>query len=134
MLALKFAPAPLLRQIAAFGGVGLVAMACHYGVLIALVEGLHLAPVPATLAGYVAGGIVSYLLNRRHTFGSDAPHGEAGVRFALVACAGFGLTWMLMHLLTQSLAAPYLAAQVLTTALVMVWSYAAHRLWTFGKP
>ena len=124
---------PLLRQIAAFGGVGIVAMVCHYGVLIALVEVFHAAPVPATLAGYVAGGLASYWLNRRHTFESDAPHAQAGPRFVLVAAVGFVITWALMHLLTQNLAAPYLPAQVLTTLIVMVWSYAAHRFFTFGK-
>jgi putative flippase GtrA len=125
---------PLLRQIAAFGGVGLVAMVCHYGALIALVEIFRIAPVPATLAGYVAGGLASYGLNRRHTFASDTPHAQAGPRFVLVAAVGFGITWALMHLLTQTLAAPYLPAQLLTTLIVMVWSYGAHRFFTFGKP
>jgi putative flippase GtrA len=125
---------PLLRQIAAFGGVGIVAMVCHYGVLIALVEIFQAAPVPAALAGYVAGGLASYWLNRRHTFESAAPHAQAVPRFALVAAVGFGITWALMHLLTQTLAAPYLPAQLLTTLIVMVWSYLAHRLFTFGRP
>ena len=125
---------PLLRQIAAFGGVGLAAMVCHYGVLIALVEIFRIAPVPATLAGYVAGGLASYWLNRRHTFASEAPHARAGPRFVLVAAAGFVITWALMHFFTQTRAAPYLPAQLVTTLIVMVWSYLAHRLFTFGKP
>ena len=68
----------LSRQFSAFVMVGLVAAVAHYGLLIALVEGAGWAAVPATLAGYVAGGIVSYLLNRRHTYASDRPHEEAG--------------------------------------------------------
>ena len=50
------------------------------------------APVPATLAGYVAGGVVSYRLNRRHTYASDRPHAEAGWRFARSRCVGFLIT------------------------------------------
>ena len=124
---------PLLRQLAVFGSVGLVAMAVHYGILLTLVELLRAAPVPATLAGYVAGGLVSYVLNRRHTFDSDAPHEEAGMRFALVAAVGFCVTWMLMQLLTVTLGAPYFPAQIATTLVVMAWSYVAHRFWTFGN-
>ena len=125
---------PLLRQLAAFGGVGAVATACHYAVLFGLREGAGWAPVPATLTGYVVGGIVSYILNRRHTFDSDASHGRAGARFAIVALGGFGLTWLLMHVFTGVWSAPYLPAQVVTTGLVMAWSYVAHRFWTFGEP
>lgn len=119
------------RQFAAFFGVGLVAAVVHYGLLISLVEGYRLEPVRATLVGYVGGGIVSYLLNRRHTYGSDRPHLQAGWRFALVTLVGFGLTWGLMSLFVRVGGAPYLPAQVGTTAIVLFWSFLAHKLWTF---
>ena len=121
----------LLRQLAAFGGVGVVATACHYAVLVGLREMAGWPPVPATLTGYIVGGIASYILNRRHTFASDASHGRAGTRFALVALGGFCLTWLLMHIFTGVWSLPYLPAQVATTAVVMLWSYLAHRFWTF---
>jgi len=123
----------LARQFSAFFGVGLVAAVVHYGTLIGLVEGAGAGPVPATLAGYVLGGVVSYLLNRRHVFASDRPHREATWRFAVVAGVGFVLTGLLMALLTGPLALPYLPAQVLTTGVVMLWSFAANRRWTFGR-
>lgn len=125
------ASAVLTRQLTAFFGVGLLAAAAHYGVLIALVEGGAARPVPATLLGYVAGGVVSYLLNRRLTYASDRPHGEAGWRFAIVAVVGFVLTGALMHVFTDWLGAPYLPAQIATTGIVLFWSFLAHKLWTF---
>jgi putative flippase GtrA len=121
------------QQVAAFVGVGLLAAVAHYGVLIALVEAGGLGPVPATLVGYVAGGIVSYALNRRFTYASDRPHGEAGWRFAVVAAVGFVLTGAFMQVFTDQLGAPYLPAQVVTTGIVLVWSFLAHKLWTFGQ-
>ncbi len=125
----------LARQFAAFFGVGIAAAIVHYGMLVGLVETGLASPVPATLAGYVGGGIVSYLLNRRHTYRSDRPHGEATWRFALVAFVGFLVTWGLMHLFVDRLALPYLPAQVATTGIVLVWSFAAHKVWTFrGGP
>ena len=122
----------LSRQFAAFFGVGLAAAMAHYGLLILLVEGGGFHPVPATLAGYVAGGLVSYVLNRRHTYRSSRPHREATWRFAVVAFVGFLLTWFLMHAFTVWMGGPYLPAQVITTGVVMLWSFMAHKIWTFA--
>lgn len=122
----------LTRQFAAFFGVGLAAAVAHYSLLILLVEKGDVHPVPATLAGYVAGGIVSYVLNRRHTYRSSRPHREATWRFALVAFVGFLLTWFLMHAFTVWLSGPYLPAQIITTGVVMLWSFLAHKIWTFA--
>jgi putative flippase GtrA len=122
----------LSRQFAAFSGVGLAAAVAHYGLLIGLVEGNLASPVPATLAGYIAGGLVSYALNRTHTYQSSRPHREATWRFALVALVGFLLTWLFMHMFIVWLAAPYLPAQLVTTGIVMLWSFLAHKAWTFA--
>jgi putative flippase GtrA len=118
-------------QLTAFAGVGIVAAIVHYGLLIGLVELGGCAAVTATLVGYVGGGIVSYLLNRRHTYRSDRPHEEAGWRFAVVAGIGFGLTWISMTALHGRLGVQYVLAQVVTTLIVMAWSFVAHKLWTF---
>jgi putative flippase GtrA len=120
------------RQLPIYALVGVVASLAHYAVLIGLVEGLKVAPVQAALAGYVGGGVVSYVLNRRHTFASDRPHGEAGLRFAAVASFGFCLTYLFMRVFVTSLGAPYLPAQLVTTVLVMFATYSANRLWTFA--
>ena len=119
-------------QIRAFIVVGLIAAVAHYGFLIGLVETFGWAPVPATLAGFLAGGTVSYVLNRRHTFASERPHGEAGWRFGAVTAVGFGLTFVSMSILVNGLSAPYMPAQILTTGMVMVWNFLANKFWTFG--
>jgi putative flippase GtrA len=131
---MRFASPALARQFAAFFGVGLVAALVHYGLLISLVEGYRMDPVPAALAGYVGGGIVSYLLNRRHTYASARSHAEAGWRFVVVAVIGFGLTWGGMAVLVRGLGVPYLAAQLVTTGVVLFWSFLAHKFWTFREP
>jgi putative flippase GtrA len=123
--------ADLPRQILAFAGVGVVAAIVHYGLLVGFVELGGWRAVPATLLGYVGGGIVSYGLNRSMTYRSDRPHEEAGWRFAVVAAVGFGLTYVSMSLLHGGLGLHYIMAQVLTTGLVLVWSFLAHKMWTF---
>lgn len=124
--------AHLSRQFVAFSGVGVAAAIVHYGLLIALVEWAGWSPVPATLAGYVAGGVLSYALNRRLTYASERPHGEATWRFAVVAFVGFLLTGLLMQAFTGWLGAPYIPAQLVTTGIVLFWSFVAHRMWTFA--
>ena len=122
----------LARQLSAFALVGLLAALAHYGALVALVELAGWRAVPATLVGYVAGGLVSYTLNRIHVFETERSHGQAGWRFALVAGVGFALTWGAMHLLVERGGAPYVPAQIATTLLVMTWSFLAHKFWTFA--
>ena len=121
------------HQISIYALVGVAASLAHYSVLIGLKEGFDFDPVVATLIGYVVGGVVSYLLNRRHTFASDRPHAEATWRFALVAFAGFCVTFALMSLFVKSLGAPYLPAQLVTTLFAMFVTYFANRLWTFAS-
>lgn len=122
----------MLRQLSTYASVGVGATLVHYAILIALVEAGGFAPVSGTLVGYVAGGVVAYLLNRRHTFASDRPHAEAGWRFALVAFVGFCVTYLLMSLFVERWGAPYLPAQVVTTVLAMFVTFGLNRAWTFG--
>ncbi|MGH6836740.1 MAG: GtrA family protein [Methylocella sp.] len=122
----------LLRQFSSFVAVGFIATGVHYAVLIGLVEIAGISAVAAALIGYAAGGTVSYGLNRRHVFRSNRPHEAAVSRFALVSAVGFGLTYVFMSLLVKWAGVPYLPAQVATTGIVMLWSFAAHRLWTFS--
>jgi putative flippase GtrA len=122
----------LSAQFRNFFGVGIAAAIAQYGVLIGLVESGLAGVLPATLAGYLLGGLVSYVLNRRHTYRSERPHAEALWRFALVAGVGFLLTALCMHLMVTRAHLPYLPAQLLTTGIVLMWSFLAHRCWTFA--
>jgi putative flippase GtrA len=124
----------LQRQFLAFSAVGVLAGVAHYGVLIALVETATLGPVAATLCGFLAGAAVSYGLNRRLTFRSDRPHRAAVPRFLAIAGVGFLLTGALMALFTGSLGLPYLPAQLVTTGIVLLWTFSANRWWTFRVP
>jgi putative flippase GtrA len=120
------------RQLASYASVGAVATAAHYAVLVGLVEAAGWRAVPATLCGYVVGGVIAYILNRRHVFVSERPHSEAAWRFALVAFVGFCVTYVLMSLFVDRWGAPYLPAQLVTTVVAMFATFALNRRWTFG--
>lgn len=122
----------LTRQLTAYISVGTFATLAHYSVLISLVEVAHWPAVPATLCGYVLGGGVAYVFNRRHTFKSAQYHARVGFRFTLVALAGFCVTYVLMVLLVDHWRAPYLLAQIVTSLVAMFLTFTLNRLWTFG--
>jgi putative flippase GtrA len=114
--------------------VGVIATSVHYAVLITSVELLGWGPVLASGLGYSLGAIVNYLLNRRYTFRSDAPHGTAVIRFLIVILAGLGINVLLMNLFTVHFGLPYLVSQVLTTGIVLFWNFAGNALWSFAHP
>lgn len=114
-----------------FSLVGVAAAIGHYGTLVLAVGAGGADAVLAALAGFLVGGTISYSLNRRWTFASDRPHEAALPRFALVAFAGFVLTGTSMAVLTDWLGVHYLPAQLVTTGLVMLWTFFANRSWTF---
>ena len=120
------------RQLLAYVFTGGLTAVAHYGVLVGLVELARVDPVPATLAGFVVGAVVSYALNRWMTFEATRSHAQASWRFGLIAVGGFGLTWMLMHLFVTRLSLPYLPMQFVTTGFVMVFSFLGHKFFSFA--
>lgn len=126
-------PASLGVQFAAFCGVGALATAVHYTLLVALVELAGVGAVAASSAGAALGALVGYALNRRYTFRSGRRHGEALPRFAATAAAGWLLNAAVMYVATQVLGLHYLAAQVLATGIVLAWNFGMNRAWTFAE-
>lgn len=123
---------PLAVQFGTFVGVGLAAAVAHFSLLFVLVEQELLGPVAASAAGFVAGGVVSYVLNRRLTFSATRSHAGAVPRFALVAGGAFILNAVLMDLLVHRLGVQYLLAQVITTGINTFLTFTGHRLWAFA--
>lgn len=126
----KFAASPLGQQLLRFAIAGVMATAAHYSVLIALIELGRVAPVIATTLGYCVGILVSYLINRRYTFKSEAPFASSFPKFAAFYGIGMFLNGAIFAAL-MSLGAWYLAAQIVATALVMIWNYVGARFVAF---
>lgn len=122
----------LIRQFSTFVGVGLAAALAHFSTLAVLVELDALGPVLASAVGFVAGGIVSYVLNRRFTFEATRSHAGAVPRFIVVAGVAFCLNEGLMWLFVHQAGLFYLLAQFLTTGITMMWTFTGYRVWAFA--
>ena len=119
------------RQFARYTGVGVISAIGHYGLLIALVQGLGVEPVRASVAGAVLGAWINYALHYRFTFRSNKRHRESLTKFAMVAAVGLAINTFLMWLGVDVIGIHYLLSQVLATVLVLLWNFCANRYWTF---
>ncbi|HJS33367.1 MAG TPA: GtrA family protein [Alphaproteobacteria bacterium] len=117
-----------------FAVAGTLAAVAHYTTLIGAVELGKAAPLHASLAGYVFGAAVSYLLNYHFTFASSASHHSALAKFLIAAGVGFLLNGAIMALLTGPFPVHYILAQFVATGTVLVWSFSSYRLWAFRTP
>lgn len=129
-------PAPLSpaapgSRFVRYAAAGAVGTACHYALLIALVQAGRVDAVAASTAGAIAGALVNYALNHRFTFASARPHAHALPRFAAVAVAGIALNALVMAAVLAAAGPHYLVAQVVATGVVLAAGFLANRAWTF---
>ena len=121
----------VLKRFIGFTLVGAVGTIGHYTVLLTLVEIFAVEVVTASVGGFVVGALINYTLNRRLVFRSQRAHVEALPRFFAVAGVGLIGNALLMGLLTYRMEIPYIVAQLVTTAILLVWHFSANALWTF---
>ncbi len=106
----------------------------HYITLTCLVQLVtNINVVVASSVGAIIGAIVNYILNYHFTFESDKRHTEALGKFFTIASLGFVFNGLLMVLLAQNLAIHYLLAQIITTGIVLIWTFLGNHYWTFKE-
>ena len=112
-------------------GVGAIATAIHYAVLISLLQRLSVEPVSASAIGFVIAASCNYLLNYHSAFESGEQHMKAISRFTLVATAGLLFNTFTMSFLLRFVAAPNMFGQIAATFLLMAWNFLVNRKWIF---
>ena len=123
----------VLARFARFSAVGAIGTAAHYATLVLLVRRFHVDPVGGSAVGFVVGALVNYALNYRFTFGSNKRHTEAMTKFFTVALVGLGVNALTMAAMVKLFGLYYLLAQILATAAVLLWNFAANHSWTFRE-
>ena len=110
---------------------GGLSAATHFGVGLALADGLHVVPIAASTAGFVASVAVSYVLQKAWVFRSTATHAVAGSKFLAVTGCAFALNTVVLWLGTEVLHGPYPAVQATSLVLIPVLNYSINSRWTF---
>jgi putative flippase GtrA len=120
-----------LGRLIRYGISGGASAATHFGVGLALAEGLHMWPVAASTIGFAASVAVSYVLQHSWVFRSGAGHTVAGPKFLSVTAVAFALNTGVLWFGTSALHAPYPAVQALALVLIPVLNYTLNSRWTF---
>ncbi len=123
----------IARQFVKFLGVGAIGTAAHYAILILAVEIAGIPVVFSTAMGFIVGAIINYWLNYHFTFRSSKNHSEAAVKFFLVAAIGLVINTLIVWIVAEILFWPYFLAQIFATGFVLLWTFAANKLWTFSE-
>ena len=120
------------NEVTRFLGVGIAATGLQYLVYGAL---LRLLPGPAVVAsvlGYVAGSLLSYVLNYHVTFGSSRTHASAVPRFYAMVAVAFVLNAAIVGALVDGMGLNVWVGQVAATVACLAWNYAVSRHWVFA--
>ncbi len=121
----------MIKQIIRFLFTGGLATALQYTVLWVGVDYLACSAAMASGVGYLTGSLLSYVMNYFFTFKSNRPHSYGISRFYLMVAIGWGINTGTMALLADSVKWNKWLAQILATALALIWNYMASRFWVF---
>lgn len=116
-----------------FALVGVANTVLGYAVILLLHYGLGWQPVLANAGGYVVGGGVSYVLNRRFSFRSDRPHAQALPRFIAAVAMSFGVNLLVLRMALMVPNLPIAVAQAIAVTSYMVVFYLISRFFVFGR-
>ncbi len=121
-----------MKQTTRFLLVGAAATALQYLVYGALLRIVPLPAAAASVLGYGAGSVLSYLLNYHVTFGSSRSHASAVPRFYAMVAVAFVLSAAIVGVLVDWMGLNAWLGQVIATLACLSWNFAASRRWVFA--
>lgn len=102
------------------------------GVLIALVEYLGWHPAPASVVGYLVGGVLQYVLCSIWVF-PNAPKGAAAgfLAFTVLSLVGLAITWLTIVILADWAQVHYSLAKIVALGNAFVWNFMSRKYLLF---
>lgn len=92
-----------------------------------------LAPIPAMSAAYVTGMVISFVANRRWTFGHSGSGAGALVRFLVVNAIGYGVNFTILAIFVERLGWSHVWVQLVALGVVAMTTFTLLRLWVFRR-
>ncbi|MCK4704104.1 MAG: GtrA family protein [Gammaproteobacteria bacterium] len=120
-------------QIIKFLGVGAIATAIQYLLLILFVELDLLDPVSSSGLSYSISAVFNYFANYYITFSSDVNHRVAAIKFLVIVLFGLVINTGMMYIMVTMFELQYILAQIIATCIVLVWNFLSHKYWTFVR-
>jgi putative flippase GtrA len=119
-------------QFIRFALVGALATALQFALLLAMVEILAVAEVPASALAFSLSAMANYWLNYHFTFASQQQHQHTLPKFLLVAALGLGINTSSFSILLSGF--HYMVAQAGATLVTLACNFLLHKLWIYRSP
>ena len=125
---------PLLRQLIIYGFVALIPATVDFSLMYSLTEFAGFYYINSLVVAFVIGVLVSYVSQKNLTFKNGSK--KYAPQFS-VFC-GISLVGLLMNIgivfsLVEFCGLWYILGKVISTGVVLIWNFSAHRYITFEK-
>ncbi|MFP7296932.1 GtrA family protein [Neobacillus niacini] len=110
--------------------VGCISVLIYFLSVFVLVELFDKDPIFASTLSFIIMTYISFLLNKKYTFGSDFSYNQL-LRFLVVSAIGFTLNFGIMYLVVNILSLHYVIGELITTLIIPVINFILNNYWTF---
>ncbi|MCM3690904.1 GtrA family protein [Neobacillus niacini] len=110
--------------------VGCISVLIYFLSVFVLVEHFDKDPIFASTLSFIIMTYISFLLNKKYTFGSHFSYNQM-LRFLVVSAIGFTLNFGLMYLVVNILSLHYVIGELITTLIIPIINFILNNYWTF---
>ena len=125
---------PLVRQLIVYSFVALIPTTVDFSLVYLLTEFAGLYYINSLIIGFMVGTLVSYIAQKRLTFrnGSNKYAPQFSI-FCGVSLVGLLMNTVIVFSLVEFCGLWYILGKVVSTGVVLIWNFSAHRYITFEK-
>jgi putative flippase GtrA len=134
----RFVAAPVenvFLQVPRALAVSVLALAVDFALLEVGVHALGMPPLLASVLGYLAGGVLQYVLCSYWVFATTVKNDAMGfVAFTLLSLVGLAITWLVMLLAHDHAGFPIEFAKGVAVGLAFTWNFLSRKYLLFRSP
>jgi putative flippase GtrA len=112
--------------------VGCISVLIYFLSVFVFVELFDKGPIFASTLSFIIMTYISFLLNKKYTFGSNFSYNQLW-RFLVVSAIGFTLNFSIMYLVVNILSLHYVIGELITTLIIPIINFILNNYWTFKK-
>lgn len=109
-----------------------LALIVDFCILEVCLRGLGMSAAPAAVVGYLAGGVVQYVLCSVWVFSTSLKNDALGfATFTILSLVGLGITWGVMLIAHDCIGLPVEAAKCGAVGLAFTWNFLSRKFLLF---